>query len=314
MNIWRRCISQNQTPGPAPTPIPPWDNSKLIFEKYPSFSRKVVNNQDVSNNGLDRYFTDLTPTASFTPLYEAYGSSGNRLNHRVSKPGISRVYPFKASVGGEFNYNEDYDNHSTQYTSGNTVAYYCIYWATNVRGISYLALMDALSKNGFYRNIPGNIPIQPAVEMPVTYFKNGIYRATKELVTPGTPIPTENTLINGFKIGNTTTLYSLQGPSVIQNGRAKYPMPQTSQGARPWSHTTMNNRYFTETGGSSDTIPAYVTCNNVRYNTADFMGLTIPFAPVDTVYVSFSGTSNYTMYGIIIASSNFNIQDQTIDF
>ena len=310
MNIWRRCVSQNQTPGPAPTPIPPWDNSKLVYLNNTQFSRKVVNNEDVSTDFINKWFTDSTYGNTYKRLFTAY-KNGNTLGEYISTPGISRLYTYKPNVGGDFQYNENYDDHSIQFTDGNTVAFYCIYFNTNINGISYLGIMDALKRFGFYKNIPGNIPIQPAVKMPVTYFKNGIYRATKELVTPGTPIPTENTLINGFKIGTTSTLYNLQGPSVSSNGRAVYPFKQITRGGRPWSHSSNQNIIFAETGGVQETIPDYIMYNNGRYTPSDFVGLTIPFAPLFTIGQTGTG---HKLMGVVIASTNFNIPEINIEF
>ena len=311
MKIWRRSLgTNNQQPGPTPTPIPPWDYNKLVYLDNTEFSRKVVNNQDVSNNFVEKWFTDSTYTTSYKRLYKAY-KNGTQLAEFISTPGISRLYTYKPSVGGDFQYNENYDDHSIQFTSGNTVAFYCIYFMTNIGGLSYLGIMESLSKFGFYRNIPGNIPIQPAVQENVIYYKNGIYRGTKEMITPGTPIPTENTLINGFKIGTTSTLYNLQGPSVLSNGRAKYPFMQMIRNGRPWSHSRAQNILFAETGGVQETIPDYVEYNNGRYTPNDFIGLTMPFAPLFRIEQTGTG---HRLMGIVIASTNFNIPERDIEF
>ena len=319
MNIWRKCIAQNQTPGPTPTPIPPWDYNSLIFEKYPNVSRKVVNNEDVSANNIEKYFADNAPLApsNYKRSFVAYNSSGQAINVYCSGCGVSRLYNYKPNIGGEFNYNEDYDNNSTQYTTGKQIAYYCIYWITNTAlSLPYFALTEVLAKNGFYRNIPDNMPIQPPVEMPVVYFKNGIYRVTKELVTPGTPIPTENTLAAGYKIGNTTTLYDLVGTITkdANSDRAYIQIPISNTAGRPWSHTSLNNEYISECGGTTENV-AYVIRNGIRYNPNYFYGLSIPFIPIKTVGYSYYNIAGVTYYvrGIVIASSNFALREQSVE-
>ena len=313
MNIWRRCLpSSNNTP--APTPITPWDNSKIVYTENIALSRKVVNNENVATSNTERWCCDsLLPASRFERVYIAYKADGTALAEHTSVAGIARLYPFKPNFGGDFQYLEDYDNHSIQYTSGNTVAFYSIYYVSNMAELSYWAVVDALKKNSFYKNIPGPTPTPtPTSNSPVIYYKNGIYRATKENITPSY---NENTLVNGFKIGSNTTLYNIQGPFAINSrNRVIYPFPYTgaviSGTGRPWSHTTLQNRYLNETGGTIETIPAYVTYNGINYYPSYYVN-NIPFAPISFHSYALSGTNMHVCI-VTIASSNFNIQEQTI--
>lgn len=323
MNIWRRSIQQTQqpTPTPTPTPIPSWDYNLKLFEKYPNFSRKVQNNQDVSTSSLDRYFSDnsILRPYYYKKAFDAYNSNDELLTNYCSECGISRLYTFKPNVGGEWNYNKNYDD-NTQYTSGNQVAYYCVYWLSNMAlSIPYLGLYTTLANSRFYRNIPNNIPILPPEDVNVIYYKNGIYRGTKETITPPTPIPPENTLLRGFKIGTNTTLYDLHGPSAQASGsnRAEYPIQQMGTGSYsvPWINFTANTRYIAECGGNNNTIPAYVKRNGYVYPPSYFYGLKIPFIPLQ--YLQFNAytlsTVQYYVQGFIIASTNFHVQEKSVE-